>query len=150
AITATAKHVEGPAGTTPVPSTMQGKVISVDVEEGAIVAKGQQIAVLEAMKMEHTIAAPISGTVRKIAAIANATLMEGEANLFTQKGAGGSEAPVTEEAIDLDYIRTDSQPVVDRHALGLVKNRPAAVERRRRRNQRTVRDNIAHLCDEGS
>src|SRR5690606_12370427 len=29
-------------------------------------------------------------------------------------------------------------------------NRPDAVERRRKRNQRTVRENIAHLCDEGS
>jgi len=150
AAAAAAKHVEGPAGTTPVPSTMQGKVISVDVAEGAIVAKGQQIAVLEAMKMEHTIAAPISGTVRKIAAIANATLMEGEPILFIEEGAGGSEAAVTEEAIDLDYIRPDLQHVIDRHALGLDENRPDAVERRRKRNQRTVRENIAHLCDEGS
>lgn len=150
AIAAAAKHVEGPAGTTPVPSTMQGKVISVDVEEGAIVAKGQQIAVLEAMKMEHTITAPISGTVRKIAAIANATLMEGEPILFVEEGAGGNEAAVKEETIDLDYIRPDLQHVIDRHALGLDENRPDAVQRRRKRNQRTVRENIAHLCDEGS
>lgn len=146
----TMKHVEGPAGTTPVPSTMQGKVISVDVEEDSVVVKGQQIAVLEAMKMEHTITAPISGTVRKIAAIANATLMEGEPILFIEEGAGGSEAAVTEESIDLDYIRPDLQHVIDRHALGLDENRPDAVERRRKRNQRTVRENIAHLCDEGS
>ncbi len=64
---AAAKHVEGPAGTTPVPSSMQGKVISVDVAEGATVAKGQQIAVLEAMKMEHTITAPHDGVVAEIA-----------------------------------------------------------------------------------
>ena len=147
---ATARHVEGPAGTTPVPSTMQGKVISVDVAEGATVAKGQQIAVLEAMKMEHTIAAPFGGTVRKIAAIANATLMEGEPILFIEEGAGGDAAAVTEEAIDPDYIRPDLQHVIDRHAIGLDENRPDAVARRRKRNQRTVRENIAHLCDEGS
>lgn len=145
-----AKHVEGPAGTTPVPSTMQGKVISVDVAEGATVARGQQIAVLEAMKMEHTIAAPFGGTVRKIAAIANATLMEGEPILFIEEGAGGDTAAVTEEAIDPDYIRPDLQHVIDRHAIGLDENRPDAVARRRKRNQRTVRENIAHLCDEGS
>lgn len=143
-------HVEGPAGTTPVPSTMQGKVISVDVAEGAMVAKGQQIAVLEAMKMEHTIAAPFGGTVRKVAAIANATLMEGEPILFIEEGAGGDALTVAEEAIDPDYIRPDLQHVIDRHALGLDENRPDAVARRRKRNQRTVRENIAHLCDEGS
>lgn len=148
--TTAAKHVEGPAGTTPVPSTMQGKVISVDVAEGATVARGQQIAVLEAMKMEHTIAAPFGGTVRKVAAIANATLMEGEPILFIEEGAGGDTAAVTEEAIDLDYIRPDLQHVIDRHAIGLDENRPDAVARRRKRNQRTVRENIGHLCDEGS
>lgn len=143
-------HVEGPAGTTPVPSTMQGKVISVDVAEGASVAKGQQIAVLEAMKMEHTIAAPFGGTVRKVAAIANATLMEGEPILFIEEGAGGDALTAVEETIDPDHIRPDLQHVIDRHALGLDENRPDAVARRRKRNQRTVRENIAHLCDEGS
>ncbi|MEP2828795.1 carboxyl transferase domain-containing protein [Parvibaculum sp.] len=144
------KQVEGPAGTTPVPSTMQGKVISIDVKEGAKVAKGQQIAVLEAMKMEHTIAAPFGGTVRKVAAVANATLMEGEPLLFVEEGAGGDELAITEEAVDPDYIRPDLQHVIDRHALGLDENRPDAVARRRKRNQRTVRENIDHLCDEGS
>ena len=147
---AAAKHVEGPAGTTPVPSSMQGKVISVDVAEGATVAKGQQIAVLEAMKMEHTIAAPFGGTVRKVAAVRNATLMEGEPILFIEESAGGDAAAVTEEAVDPDYIRPDLQHVIDRHALGLDENRPDAVARRRKRNQRTVRENIDQLCDEGS
>ena len=144
------RHVDGPAGTMPVPSTMQGKVVSVDVAEGAMVAKGQQIAVLEAMKMEHTIAAPFGGTVRKVAAIVNATLMEGEPILFIEEGAGGDTAAEAAEAIDLDYIRPDLQHVIDRHAIGLDENRPDAVARRRKRNQRTVRENIAHLCDEGS
>src|SRR5690606_22281913 len=115
-------HVEGPEGTTAVPSTMQGKVISIDVAEGATVAKGQQIAVLEAMKMEHTIAAPFGGTVRKVAAVANATLMEGEPLLFIEESAGGDAAAVTEEAVDPDYIRPDLQHVIERHALGLDEN----------------------------
>ncbi|MEQ8267978.1 MAG: carboxyl transferase domain-containing protein [Parvibaculum sp.] len=143
-------HVEGPEGTAPVPSPMQGKVISIDVAEGATVAKGQQIAVLEAMKMEHSIAAPFGGTVRKLAAVANATLMEGEPILFIEESAGGDAAAVTEEAVDPDYIRPDLQHVIERHALGLDANRPDAVARRRKRNQRTVRENIDHLCDEGS
>jgi 3-methylcrotonyl-CoA carboxylase alpha subunit len=37
------------------------------VREGEKVAKGQPLAVLEAMKMEHTLAAPAAATVEAIA-----------------------------------------------------------------------------------
>ncbi|MCH7627632.1 MAG: acetyl/propionyl/methylcrotonyl-CoA carboxylase subunit alpha [Proteobacteria bacterium] len=42
---------------------MPGKVISVDVADGAHVTKGQKLLVLEAMKMEHALTAPFDGTV---------------------------------------------------------------------------------------
>jgi 3-methylcrotonyl-CoA carboxylase alpha subunit len=42
---------------------MPGKVIQVLVAEGDKIAKGQALVVLEAMKMEHTIAAPVAGTI---------------------------------------------------------------------------------------
>ena len=43
---------------------MPGKVIALLVEPGASVAKGTPLIVLEAMKMEHTLAAPAAGTVK--------------------------------------------------------------------------------------
>jgi 3-methylcrotonyl-CoA carboxylase alpha subunit len=52
----------GGAMTAPMP----GKVISVMVEVGKSVRKGAALMVLEAMKMEHTIAAPANGTVAAI------------------------------------------------------------------------------------
>ncbi|MEZ5729393.1 MAG: acetyl/propionyl/methylcrotonyl-CoA carboxylase subunit alpha [Burkholderiaceae bacterium] len=45
---------------------MPGKVIALMVERGAKVRRGQPLAVMEAMKMEHTIAAPEDGEVREI------------------------------------------------------------------------------------
>ena len=45
---------------------MPGKVIQVMVEAGATVRKGTPLLVLEAMKMEHTIAAPADGTVEAV------------------------------------------------------------------------------------
>ncbi|MEI7447547.1 MAG: acetyl-CoA carboxylase biotin carboxyl carrier protein subunit [Burkholderiales bacterium] len=42
---------------------MPGKVIALMVEAGAAVKRGQPLLVMEAMKMEHTIAAPADGTV---------------------------------------------------------------------------------------
>src|SRR5205085_537079 len=49
--------------------------------------------------------------------------------------------------LDLEAIRPDLQEVRERHAIGLDELRPEAVERRRRSGQRTVRENIADLCD---
>jgi 3-methylcrotonyl-CoA carboxylase alpha subunit len=46
---------------------MPGKVVSFAVKAGDKVSKGQALAVMEAMKMEHTIAAPADGTVAELA-----------------------------------------------------------------------------------
>ncbi len=45
---------------------MPGKVAQVLVTSGARVKRGQALMVLEAMKMEHTIAAPADGTVERV------------------------------------------------------------------------------------
>ncbi|MBT9551588.1 MAG: biotin/lipoyl-binding protein, partial [Hydrogenophaga sp.] len=45
---------------------MPGKVVSFSVKAGDVVKKGQPLAVMEAMKMEHTIAAPADGTVAEL------------------------------------------------------------------------------------
>lgn len=53
---------EGGRLTAPMP----GKVVSFAVKAGDAVKKGQPLAVMEAMKMEHTIAAPVDGTVAEL------------------------------------------------------------------------------------
>ncbi|MGQ3168242.1 MAG: acetyl/propionyl/methylcrotonyl-CoA carboxylase subunit alpha [Hydrogenophaga sp.] len=53
---------EGGRLTAPMP----GKVVSFAVKAGDAVKKGQPLAVMEAMKMEHTIAAPADGTVAEL------------------------------------------------------------------------------------
>ncbi|MFI5447493.1 acetyl/propionyl/methylcrotonyl-CoA carboxylase subunit alpha [Polaromonas sp. UC242_47] len=45
---------------------MPGKVVSFAVKAGDTVSKGQALAVMEAMKMEHTIAAPADGVVQEL------------------------------------------------------------------------------------
>ncbi|MBC5764950.1 acetyl/propionyl/methylcrotonyl-CoA carboxylase subunit alpha [Ramlibacter albus] len=55
-------QAEGGRLTAPMP----GKVISFSVKAGDKVSKGQALAVMEAMKMEHTIAAPADGTVAEL------------------------------------------------------------------------------------
>ena len=53
---------EGGRLTAPMP----GKVVSIAVKAGDKVSKGQPLAVMEAMKMEHTIAAPKDGVVQEV------------------------------------------------------------------------------------
>ncbi len=51
-----------------VASPMPGNILSVNVKEGQSVNKGDVLMVLEAMKMENEIMAPVSGTVTGIVA----------------------------------------------------------------------------------
>jgi propionyl-CoA carboxylase alpha chain len=47
---------------------MPGSVVAVHVEVGGVVAEGQPLLVVEAMKMQHTVVAPRAGTVTELAA----------------------------------------------------------------------------------
>ncbi|MEJ7935058.1 biotin carboxylase N-terminal domain-containing protein [Sphingobium sp. AN558] len=58
-------------------SPMPGRIVSVDVEEGAIVARGQKLLVLEAMKMEQALFAPFDGVVAELKAQAGSQVAEG-------------------------------------------------------------------------
>jgi 3-methylcrotonyl-CoA carboxylase alpha subunit len=55
---------------------MHGKVIAVFVEKGATVRKGQRLAIIEAMKMEHALLAPFDGRVAEVAASAGSQIAE--------------------------------------------------------------------------
>ncbi|MDB5873561.1 MAG: acetyl/propionyl/methylcrotonyl-CoA carboxylase subunit alpha [Ramlibacter sp.] len=57
---------EGEADTGRLTAPMPGKVVSFAVKAGDKVTKGQALAVMEAMKMEHTIAAPADGVVAEL------------------------------------------------------------------------------------
>jgi 3-methylcrotonyl-CoA carboxylase alpha subunit len=60
-----------------VRAPMHGKVLDILVEQGAQVARGQRVAIIEAMKMEHTLVAPIDGTVVEITGGRDAQVAEG-------------------------------------------------------------------------
>jgi len=60
-----------------VRAPMHGKVLALLVEQGARVRRGQRLAIIEAMKMEHTLTAPIDGTVAEIAVAQDAQVAEG-------------------------------------------------------------------------
>ncbi len=61
-----------------VTSPMQGTIVKVAVEDGATVAEGDVVVVLEAMKMEQPLKAHKAGTVTGLSAEVGATVSHGE------------------------------------------------------------------------
>ncbi len=140
----------GPEGTTPLRAPMQGTIISLTVAPGDIVLAGQEVMVMEAMKMQHAIAASEAGILRGFTVAAGDTVFEGHALAFVEPRADLSGQVQQAEAIDLDYIRPDLAEVLARQARTQDAARPAAVAKRRATGMRTARENINDVCDPGS
>lgn len=140
----------GPEGTIPLRAPMQGTIVSLTVPDGATVQPGQEIMVMEAMKMQHSIAAATPGIVRGFAVEAGETVFEGAALAFIEERQDLAGTVQAEKKIDLDYIRPDLAEVLERQRRTTDAARPRAVARRRATNQRTARENIADLTDPGS
>ncbi len=62
----------------PVPAPLPGKILRVSVVPGARVERGQEVCVLEAMKMENSLRAHRPGVVREVRATAGQTVVAGE------------------------------------------------------------------------
>ncbi|TLS47850.1 ATP-grasp domain-containing protein [Streptomyces montanus] len=133
-----------------VTAPLSGTVVSVAVSPGEPVRTGQQLLVLEAMKMEHVVRAPGSGVVHAVRTGVGETVGEGQ--LLVALEDGTTDAPVLDhaESVDLDAIRSDLAEALRRHAYGLDEHRPEAVARRHGSGRRTARENIQDLCDEGT
>jgi acetyl/propionyl-CoA carboxylase alpha subunit len=129
-----------------VRAPMAGVVKSIEATPGRAVRRGEALAILEAMKMEHVVSAEVGGLVRSVVVAPGAALAKGEALLFIEatdvegdlaeiadEGAGAI-SPALAEAIERRERLTDAR-------------RPEAVALRRRSNQQTVRENIEALCD---
>ena len=61
-----AAPVAAPAGGETVNSPMPGTILSINVQNGSAVKKGDVLMILEAMKMENEIMSPCDGTIASI------------------------------------------------------------------------------------
>lgn len=126
-----------------------GTVIEV-APEGADFGAGGQLAVLEAMKMQHVLTAPDALRTVRILVSPGQVVGTGDPLLvFTRTGAGAGGKSGT-AATDLDRPRADLDEVRRRHLLTLDEGREAAVAKRHKQGRRTARENIADLIDAGS
>ena len=145
-----APEVTGPDGSVGMSSPIQGTIISIDVKVGDEVRAGQQVALVEAMKMEHVIASEFDGVVREITMAAGDIVRERYPIVFVEEAEVTAGAVANAEEFDPDFIRPDLAESHRRHAFTLDENRQEAVEKRRARGYRMPRENIAELMDEGS
>jgi 3-methylcrotonyl-CoA carboxylase alpha subunit len=77
------------AGDGSIKAPMHGKVLELFVHAGEAVVGGQRVAVLEAMKMEHTLRAPFAGTVTDVAVAVGAQVVEGAQIMMIERSAAG-------------------------------------------------------------
>ncbi|RIJ29868.1 acetyl-CoA carboxylase family protein [Henriciella mobilis] len=129
---------------------VQGTIVSVEARVGDRLQKGESIAVLEAMKMEHAIAAEHDCIIVDLPVSAGDLVALGATVARIDITGGSDVAEMREDAIDPATIRPDLQDVFDRHAITLDAARPNAVKRRHEKGGRTPRENIEDLVDPGS
>ncbi|MBY4897186.1 carboxyl transferase domain-containing protein [Cupriavidus sp. AU9028] len=134
-------------GLVAIHAPLTGRVVEIAARIDEVVRPGQTVAVLEAMKMEHTIAAESGGRVVDLRLEPGSLANEGQILLVLEPVEAGGESVGATQKTDRDAIRADLQRVLDRHAFLYDEARPEAVARRRARGQRTARENVADLCD---
>ena len=127
---------------------MAGTVVEAPTE-AVDVAAGAPLVVLEAMKMQHVLAAPDALRIQRCLIRPGQVVGTGEPLVvFTRTDLPAAGAVAAEP--DLDRTRADLEEVRRRHLLALDEGRPAAVAKRHQQNRRTARENIADLVDPGS
>jgi acetyl/propionyl-CoA carboxylase alpha subunit len=152
AATVRAEPVEAPLpeGHIAIRAPMPARLVQLEVAMGQTVPAGAQLAVLEAMKMEHVLHAQQAGRVTELRVRTGEYLREDQVLVVLELVEAEAAAGTAQQQADPDAIRPDLQRVLDRQALALDAARPDAVAKRHAQGGRTARENIADLCDAGS
>ena len=130
---------------------LQAHIAQCVVQPGNVVIAGQLLMVLEAMKMEHEITAPMDGEIRALHFSEGEAVGENDV-LVTMQPSVSTVQPVVkhEPTSNLPTLRADLVHLQARLEHTLDANRPEAVAKRHALGLRTARENIADLCDANS
>ncbi len=133
-----------------VNSPILGTIFSIKVTQGDEVRAGQEVIIIESMKMEHPVEAGADGIISAMYVTEGDTITAGQP-LFTVAPGDVSAAPsITDNSTSVHAERADLAKYRERRHLTTDQARPDAVARRAAKGQRTARANIADLVDEGS
>ena len=131
-------------------SPMLGTIARVAVSVGEVVSAGDELVVIESMKMEHPVRVHVGGVVKAVSVRVGDTVNEGD-ELVAVSAVDFEEAEIADRVERVDSAnREDLSRYLARRHLVTDAARPEAVERRHAKGRRTARENIAALVDEGS
>jgi acetyl-CoA carboxylase carboxyltransferase component len=141
-----------------VVSPLQGTVVALLRAVGETVRPGQGLLVVEAMKMEHVVPAPVAGTVDSLDVAVGTRVERDEVVARVAAGAAADGGPDGEpvggrdgaQAGDPDRQDVDLAELRRRRQLLEDAARPEAVARRHGAGRRTVREELDDLLDPGS
>ena len=136
-------------GPTTITATVPGVVAAIDVAPGDQVRRGQPVATIHSLELDHVVRAPDSGLVNAVLVAAGDPVDVGEA------------LALIDQAAVTDGAWSDAKPPVDldarRQDLALVDHRRSYIQdefraekiasRRHAKEQRSPAENIAHLMD---
>ncbi len=148
-------------------SPLVGTVVRIVCAVGDEVRSGQEVVVVESMKMEHGVSVEADGVVHAVSVAVGDSVVVGQALVHVSVGAVRSLDPLplerastTRSALAPDDhqqsertgagVRSDVAEVRARHGVGDDRSRPEAVAKIHGRSRRTARENVADLVDEGS
>ncbi len=142
--------VEVPPGHIAVLAPLDGIVLSVAVAAGEQVAPGDELLVIESMKMEHPVQAEAAGLVQSVLAAVGVTVAAGTVLVALALSGEDPAAMTAAPDVPLEHIRADLAEARERHRIGLDEGRPEPTGRRHAAGRRTARENVADLVDPGS
>ena len=133
----------------PYPRRWQARSV-VSVAPGDLVAAGDELLVVEAMKMEHEVRARAADLVREGPVTVGASVEAGAVLVVLAESGTDAAESTQATAVPVDHVRPDLAEVRERHRIVLDESRPEVTARRHAAGRRTARENIADLVDPGS
>jgi acetyl/propionyl-CoA carboxylase alpha subunit/acetyl-CoA carboxylase carboxyltransferase component len=136
-----------PQGTVSVVTRMKGTIVEVAVREGGAATKGQKLAVLEAMKMEHIITADCSGYIAEIYIAAGDVVEKGGVLFAIREAEVADNGKRVEEELswksEIDDLRQKVEKARQMGGTERIANQHA-------KGRLTVRERLDCLLDQGS
>jgi acetyl/propionyl-CoA carboxylase alpha subunit/acetyl-CoA carboxylase carboxyltransferase component len=125
---------------------MGGRVVAIEAAPGMPVARGAPLALVEAMKMHHALAAPQACRVQRWLVGVGDSVQAGQlVALLEPAEHDEAAAPQPDDGPRADLVRVQARWARTQDAA-----RPEAIARRHAKGGRSARDNVAATCDDGS
>ena len=129
-------------------SPLVGTVVAVKVLVGDVIAAGAEVVVIESMKMEHPVVAETSCRISALFVTVGQSVAEGE--VLAECVAESVSTNEVASAVSASGKRADLEQLRLRQELLRDESRSEAVAKRHAKGQRTARENVADLIDDGT